>query len=89
MRREGMDAVDDIFGLFDRGERLCRSTFDVGISSKLNQILSARGTSKSENRDTKETMSPNFSCQDKNRHYFAMSPTCRRHVANITSQDRH
>ncbi len=32
-------------------------------------------------------MSPNFPCRDENRQHFAMSPTCRRHVANITSQE--
>jgi hypothetical protein len=42
-----------IFLCFVGGGRLCRSTFHVGISSKLNQISSVRGTSKSENHDTK------------------------------------
>ncbi len=37
-----------IFLYFVGGGRLCRSAFDVGISSMLNRILSVRGTSVSE-----------------------------------------
>ena len=53
MLREGMEAADDFLDFFCWGERLCRSPFDVGISSTLDQISSVRGTSMSENRDTK------------------------------------
>jgi hypothetical protein len=52
-RREGMEAADDFLGFICWGEQLCRSPFDIGISSTLDQILSVHGTSMSENRDTK------------------------------------
>ncbi len=44
--------ADDFFVLC-WGGRLCRSTFDVGISNKLHRISSVRGTSMSENHDIK------------------------------------
>ena len=42
-----------IFLCFVGGGRLCRSTFDVGISSKLTRLSSVHGTSMSGNHDTK------------------------------------
>ena len=36
----------------------------------------------------KRNVSPKLACRDENWRHFALSPTCRRHVADITSQGR-
>ncbi len=89
-----MEAADD-FLCFVGGGRLCRSTFDVGISSKLTSLLSVSGTSMWGNHNTKV-------CRHTRNHVAKigllgrklatfclvanMLPTCCRHVADITSQ---
>ncbi len=77
-------AADDFCVFFVGGGRLCRSTFHVGISSKLNRISSVRGTSMSENHDTKlclhtRNVSLKLACRSKNQRHCWLSPTCRRH----------
>ena len=77
------------------GGRLCKSTFHIGISSKLTstyiQISPVRGTSMSENHDTKvyrhtRNMLLKLACRGRNWRHCRLLLTCRRHVTDITSQ---
>ena len=58
------------------------------VCTYLRTIMSVFGLSMLENSDTKvlKTMSPKLACRDENRRHFALSPTCRRHVADFSSQ---